>query len=129
MYEKKRTFLSVVVYCYVCFVLFRVSLLCSQQETKLPKSKSQVLMLLELQHFLSLSYFVQRMHHGQVALQRHCKNLIQQVRTEFKQIKFCTSHEDLGHQPVVLRISRRKDWVVLCWFLLQLQEEEKTSKL
>ena len=69
------------------------------------------------------------MHHGNVAHQRHREDFrqqmcAQQVKIELMQVEICTSHENLGHQPVVLRISRQEDGIVFSWSLLQLQEKE-----
>lgn len=77
---------------------------------------------------LPLSYLVQWMHHGHVAQQWHSESFSQQVSTqqvnvELMLAEICTSHKNLGHQPVVLRISGEKDWIVFGWSLLQLQDE------
>lgn len=72
----------------------------------------------DIQSVASVWYekLVERMHHGDVAQQRHCKDLRQQVSPqqvtiEFMHVELGTSHKDLCQQPVVITIIRKEDWV------------------
>ncbi len=70
------------------------------------------------------------MHHGHAVQQWHCKHFsqqmsAQQVSIELMLVEICTSHKNLGHQPVVLRIGGEKDGIVSCWSLFKLQEKAR----
>lgn len=65
----------------------------------------------------TFSYLVQRVHHGQVAQQRYCKGLCQQVSAqqvniELMILEICASHKRLCQQPVVVGISGKEDGIL-----------------
>jgi hypothetical protein len=73
-------------------------------------------------------YLVEGVHHGHVAQQCYSEHLskevsAQQVDVELVLLKVSAPHKDLGQEPVILRVSRKEDWVVFCRLLFQLWRE------